>query len=65
MYRVKKKRERQEKTREEKAEKIANIEKKITQELLERLKQGTYDDIYNFKKETWNEVLNEQVFLLF
>jgi protein MAK16 len=60
VYRVNKKRERQEKVREEKAEKIANIEKKITQELLERLKQGTYDDIYNFKKETWNEVLNEQ-----
>lgn len=60
LHRVDKKRERQERTREEKAENIANIEKKITQELLDRLKQGTYDDIYNFKKETWDEVLDEQ-----
>eukprot|EP01123_Difflugia_compressa_P000544 TRINITY_DN10633_c0_g1_i1.p1 TRINITY_DN10633_c0_g1~~TRINITY_DN10633_c0_g1_i1.p1 ORF type:complete len:339 (-),score=84.74 TRINITY_DN10633_c0_g1_i1:76-1092(-) len=57
---INKKVERREKTREARAEKIALIDNKIKSELLERLKQGTYGDIYNFRQEAFNEVMDEQ-----
>eukprot|EP01126_Amoeba_proteus_P040328 TRINITY_DN4296_c0_g1_i7.p1 TRINITY_DN4296_c0_g1~~TRINITY_DN4296_c0_g1_i7.p1 ORF type:complete len:267 (-),score=55.40 TRINITY_DN4296_c0_g1_i7:117-917(-) len=60
MHRIHKKVERRERTREERAEKIAQIDNKIKAELLDRLKQGTYGDIYNFRPEAWNEVLDEK-----
>jgi len=57
---INKKIERREKTREMKAEKIALIDNQIKRELLERLKQGSYGNIYNFRKEVFDEVLQEQ-----
>ncbi|KAJ8451603.1 hypothetical protein Cgig2_018237 [Carnegiea gigantea] len=41
----------------EKAEKAALIDKKIEEELLERLKRGVYEDIYNFNEKAFNQVL--------
>jgi protein MAK16 len=53
--------ERREKVREEKAEKIALIDNKIKSELLERLKQGAYGDMYpTFRTEVWNQVLDQE-----
>lgn len=43
----------------EKAEKAALIDKKIEEELLERLGRGVYDDIYNYNQEAWNKILKE------
>lgn len=52
---------RKEKKREsrrlEKAEKAALIDKKIEEELLERLKRGVYEDIYNLNEKAFNQVL--------
>ena len=39
---------------------MAKLEKSIESELLERLKKGTYGDIYNFAPEEFNTVLDEQ-----
>ena len=59
MERIHRKTEKREAVREKKAESAAKLEKSIESELLERLKKGTYGDIYNFAPEEFNNMLDE------
>lgn len=57
---VNRKVDRREAKRESKALSAAQIEKSIEKELLERLKKGTYGDIYNFPSTAFDKALNAE-----
>ncbi|KAE8227381.1 hypothetical protein CF326_g7577 [Tilletia indica] len=58
---VRKKEERREKTRENKAMRAAKLEKSIEKELLDRLKSGAYGDApLNVNESVWSEVLERR-----
>lgn len=52
--------ERRESRREVKALRAAHINTVIENELLERLKQGTYEGVYNFPENAFNSVMDQE-----
>lgn len=57
---IKKKAERRDKIREQKALAAAHIEESIEKELLDRLSAGVYEDIYNFNPKAFEKVMDDK-----
>lgn len=57
---IKKKAEKRDRIREAKALIAANIENKIEEELMERLKTGVYKDIYNYNPKVFNKLVGRE-----
>lgn len=58
---MKKKAERRDRVRQAKALLAANIEQKIEEELMQRLKTGVYKDIYNYNPKVFNKLVSNNV----
>lgn len=57
---IKKKAERRDRVREAKALIAANVQQKIEEELMTRLKTGVYKDIYNYNPKAFEKVINKE-----